>query len=207
MSSLRTSLLLTATLAFVLLGAGPALAQDGEIAFVIGALMGDELEFDDIDEVDDEIGSSFDNSPLYGGRLGIYGHPWGLEGSVVVSPSGLSSDDSPTELDVRVIYAEGNVLLIPIPGPVSPFATGGVGIHSYKFEGGGLDITENRLGFNFGGGVKANIGPVSLRGDVRDHVTPFDRDDLDAVLVPILGLEDDETLHNWEISASVGFRF
>lgn len=204
MSHLRHALLFTGVLALGVLAAAPASAQTGEISLVVGTVLGDDLEIDD-----EMIRASFDDSPLYGGRVGVYGYPWGLEGSVVVGPSGLSGDEIELEdeLDVRVVYAEGNVLLIPIPGPISPFVTGGVGIHSFKFEGGAVDVTENKLGFNYGGGVKANIGPVGLRADVRDHVTPFDAGDLGPILEPILDVEGDESFHNWEISGGISFRF
>jgi hypothetical protein len=189
-----------------LLFAAPAAAQDGEVALVIGALLGD-----DVDIATNEVTRGFDNSPLYGGRAGIYGHPWGFEGSVVFSPSGLADVEETgpgsNPFDVRVIYAEANVLLIPIPGPVSPFATGGIGIHSFKFDDLGIDVTENQLGFNFGGGIKGDLGPVGLRLDVRNHLTPFDPDDVDPVLIPILGLTDSKTLHNWEFSGGVSINF
>lgn len=179
-----------------------ALAQDGEVSFVIGALVGGDIEADV-----DQVTSGFDNSPLYGGRAGIYGYPWGIEGSVVVSPSGLASSAvAVPSIDTQVTYAEVNVLLIPIPGPVSIFGTGGIGLHRFDFDEAGLGA-ENRLGFNFGGGVKAALGPVALRADVRDHLTNFDPEDLSPSLAALLGLTDGHRLHNWEVSAGVGFRF
>lgn len=182
--------------------AGPAAAADGEIVFVIGGLLGDDFTTDD-----DAIEAAFDDATLFGGRLGAYGHPWGFEGSVVFSNSGFGPDS-----DVDVLYAEANVLLIPIPGAVSPFVTGGVGLHRFSFdEVPGIENDQNYFGFNFGGGVKANIGSVVLRGEVRDHVTSIgdeDIDDLDDVDDAFRALfTGDERLHNWEISASVGFRF
>lgn len=191
-------------LAVALAWTAPVSAQDGEVSFVIGALFGDDLDLGL-----EELENSFDNAPLFGGRIGVYGHPFGLEGSLVVSPSSVPEfeDIELGGLDVRIMYAEVNALLIILPGPLSPFATGGVGIHSFKFEDTAFESTENQLGFNFGGGIKGNIGPLAVRLDIRDHLTSFDPDDVDPVLVPILGLDDEHTVHNWEVSAGIGVHF
>lgn len=199
----RGRYLLLTVLAVALLWPGAAHA-DGEATFVIGALLGDDLELGSA-----ALTSSFDNSPLYGGRVGWYGWPLGLEGSLVASPSGvplLSAVGAP-ELDVRVVYAEANLVLVLVPGPLSPFVSGGVGLHSFKFERGAIDFEHNKLGYNFGGGLKAGVGPLGLRVDVRDHVTSFEIADFPFELLEVLPLAGEPTLHNFEVSAGVSIRF
>lgn len=208
------TILATLALAFAALHAPPASAQV-ELAGVFGGMVGGEIEA--VLEGDLALEESFENSPVFGGRLGWYGWPVGLEASVVYTPSGLSASafEGLAELDTNILYAEANVLLIPIPGPISPFATAGVGVHRFEFDFGGvLNVLDpvfqpevTKLGWNFGGGLKANIGPISLRGDVRDHVTAFGPDDLVGNVALLLGVEEDLRLHNVEVSFGIGIRF
>jgi len=177
-----------------------ARADGGEFTFSVGALLGDDLDLGV-----SALEAGFDDSPLYGGRLGWYGWPLGFEGSVMYSPSGLSGRVGVEvgELDARVLYAEANLVLVLIPGPVSPFVTGGIGLHSIALDDD--DFEHDGFGYNFGGGVKAAIGPVGLRVDVRDHVTSFDVEDLVEPLEILV--TEDATLHNIEVSAGVSIRF
>lgn len=190
----------------------PASARaEGEITGVFGGLAGG--DFNALMEGD--FVTSFENAPLYGVRLGWFGYPLALEGSLVGSPSGVAGDffDGQAGLDTRVIYAEANLLLIPIPGPVSPFATAGMGLHSFDFDvavdvAGNLKTDVRKLGFNWGGGVKANIQRLSLRFDIRDHVTTLGLDDFGLGLIgDLLQLDVGETIHNVEVSFGVGLRF
>ena len=65
-----------------------------------------------------------------------------------------------------------------------------------------------KAGWNFGGGLKVNIKGLALRGDVRDHITKIGPDDFDlAEIAQELGINDEPTLHNVEISGSIGVRF
>jgi opacity protein-like surface antigen len=184
-----------------LLFPAPARAQSTEATFAIGALLGDDIDLD-LDIINDAR-ASFDNAPLYGGRLGWYGFPLGVEASVLYSPTGVTTEPAFLEpSSSSILYAEVNALLIIIPGPVSPFVTGGVGVHRVNFEFvdvGSLD--ETAFGWNWGGGVKIRIGPIAVRGDLRDHITRFESDDVLA----LLGTSN--TFHNWEASAGIGVAF
>lgn len=188
---LATFLVAAASLCF----AAPAAAQ-GEATFSVGTLLGDDLDLDF-----GNLESSFDTAPLFAGRLGWVGYPLGVEGSISYSPSGLSTSGF-EDIDVKVLYAEANVLVVLIPGPISPFVTGGVGLH--RFDVDGADVDDSRFGYNFGGGVKANLGAITIRGDVRDHVTSFDSNE---VLIPEILVLEDSTLHNIEVSVGLGVRF
>jgi len=198
-------LILSTVLFAGLLTPTPAAAQ-GEATFVFGGLLGGDLL--DIGQGDISRTTAFDNGRLYGGRIGWYGFPLGVEGSVVYSRSGISAtvEDFIT-LDARVLYAEANVLLIILPGPVQPFVTGGGGLHSFKlnqFEG----VEINKFAFNFGFGVKAKISRVALRFDVRDHRTPFEASDFGVSdeIAEAIGFGK-ATLDNVEVSFGIGIRF
>jgi opacity protein-like surface antigen len=184
----------------LLLPPAAAQAQNTEVTFAIGALLGDDIDLD-LDIIDDAR-ASFDNSPIYGGRVGWYGFPLGVEASVLYSPSGVTTDPAfLTPDETSIMYAEVNALLIIIPGPVAPFVTGGVGVHRVQFTFDEGDLTENAFGWNWGGGIKIKIGPIAVRGDIRDHVTRFESNDVLA----LLGTEN--TFHNWEASAGIGVAF
>ncbi len=218
MSTLRSvAVAVIVALVFVVFSAPPAQAFQGEISFVIGALVGG--DFEALISADDiSLTANFKNAPLYGARLGWFGYPLGIEGSLVYSPSGLSGSlqDSFLTIDTRVIYLEANVVLVILPGPVSPYVTGGLGLHSFDFKAKVAQIDEifslgdvNKLGYNFGGGLKFNLSRISIRAEVRDHITSFKLDDFlfDPAIGELLGIHADQTLHNLELSGSVGIRF
>jgi opacity protein-like surface antigen len=209
-SAARSIAVAVLALAIAVATATPARAE-GEVTGVIGGMLGGDLN--NILQGNVSIGGAFDNGPLYGVRLGWIGRFVGLEGSFVASPSGLSLS-VPTQtagINGKVYFLEGSVLLIPIPGPVSPFFTAGVGLHSYTFD---VDINAassqvadvQKLGYTWGGGLKINIKALTIRGEVRDHITPLEAGDLN--LLPVSAqLVDDQTMHNVEISAGIGIRF
>ena len=210
LKKLRTSLVLVA-----LLVATPSFAGDGEITGFIGGLLGGDLNALEAGEVV----SSFENGVVYGVRGGWYGHPLAVEGSFAYAPSGLTADveDDVFTVDTRVTYLDANLLLIILPTAVSPFVTGGVGLQSFDFQGDIAPaslfdvnlVTVNKLGFNFGGGIKANIQRVTLRLDIRDHLTTFTQDDFGLLgeIAEIAGITFEETVHNVEVSFGVGIRF
>lgn len=184
-----------------------------EITGVIGGLVGGDLN--DVLQGNVSVKGSFDNGPLYGVRVGWIGRFFGLEGSFVGSPSGvsLSLPIQQVALNAKVYYLEGNVLFIPIPGPISPFFTAGGGLHSYNFDllvgGGSLTGADiQKFGYNFGGGLKINISHIVIRGEVRDHVTSISLSDFGVPDFPVdPGFDTKQNLHNVEISAGVGIRF
>jgi len=177
-----------------------AWAQNTEATFAIGALLGDDIDLG-IDIIDDAT-ASFDNSPVYGGRIGWYGFPLGAEASVMYSPTGVTVRPDFLQPDSSsILYAEVNALLIIIPGPIQPFVTGGIGVHRIDFTFDQGSLTETAFGWNWGGGLKIKIGPIAVRGDIRDHITRFESDDVMA----LLGTSN--TFHNWEASAGIGVAF
>ena len=197
----------------VALAAPSASFAQAEVTGVIGGMLGGDLN--NIRLGTSSIESAYENGPLYGARIGWIGKFGGAEGSFVGSPSGvkISLPGRPVGVDGRVYYLEANALLVPIPGPISPFFRAGLGMHSYQLD---LDIGSvnvsgdpiRKLGYNFGGGIKINIGHFTIRGEVVDHVTSIGPDDFDfGEILEALGFDDNEQLHNVEISTGIGFRF
>jgi len=177
-----------------------AQAQSTEAVFSIGALIGDDIGLD-LGIIGDAK-AKFENSPIYGGRIGWYGFPIGVEGSIMYSPSGVVIEPAFLTPDkTSLLYVEANVLLIIIPGPIAPFVTGGIGAHRIEFGFEQGKLSETAFGWNWGGGLKAKLGPISLRGDLRDHVTRFESDNVLA----LLGTAN--TFHNWEASVGIGVAF
>ena len=184
-------------------------SRNTEVSFFLGGLVGGDIT--NIISGDFNLASTFQNGRTYGGRVGYYTFPLGFEGSFTYSKSGLAAsvDLSQINVDVaaRVMYMEANAILFLIPGPVQPFVTGGGGLHSYRLEDlGGLDL--NSWGWNFGGGLKINLGRVGLRADVRDHMTSMDGTalGLSDELADLLGISGTR-LHNVELTFGVGVSF
>jgi len=201
---------------FVSLAIAGSAGAEGEVTFVFGAsisgdisVLSNELDFSDVQ-------TAVKNSPLFGIRLGNYGYPFGIEASLIYSPSGLSGGafDDLIEANASILYTEANVVIVIIPGPVSPFVTGGLGLHYLSFNLADLvSFNRSKLGYNFGGGVKVNASRVSFRLDLRDHVTTFGFGDLGLGIIgdligDLIGLSNAETrLHNVELSFGLGIRF
>ena len=183
--------------------------RNTEVSFFLGGLVGGDLTT--IISGDFSLVGTFQNGRTYGARVGYYTFPLGVEGSFTHSDSGLAAtidlDEISVKLAARVVYMEANAILFLLPGPVQPFVTGGGGLHSYKLSDlGGLDIS--KWGWNFGGGLKINISRVSLRADVRDHMTSVDGLALgiDQQLADLLGFSA-QRLHNVELTVGAGFSF
>lgn len=186
------------------LAPSPAFAQ-GEVIGVIGGMLGGDLN--NLVQGTSSIGSAFDNGPLWGVRAGYFHGFIGGEMSYVYSPSGVSvqAPGGSGSVDAKVQYLEGNALFMFLPGPVQPFLTAGAGWHSYDFQ---QDDKIQKFGWNFGGGLKINIKMVTFRGEVRDHLTQVGPGDLDrAEGAARLGITEDHTIHNVEISGGIGVRF
>lgn len=201
--------LAAAALVVALLSPGTASA-DGAAIFVLGASTGGNVTV--LEEPDFSLETAFENSPLFGFRVGTYGFPFGFEGSLAYSPASLTGEalGDLVELDTNILYTEANVLLILLPGPIAPFATAGAGAHFLDFSVADfLETGRVKLGYNFGGGLKVDVGRLALRFDVRDHVTTFGVDDLGLGLIDdLLGFAaSDARIHNVEISFGAGIRF
>jgi opacity protein-like surface antigen len=198
---------------FVQLAIASSARADGEVVFVFGAsISGDISVLNDNNLNFNDVQTAVKNSPLFGVRLGKYGFPFGFEGSLIYSPAGLTGGafDDRIEANANILYTEANLLVIILPGPVSPFVTAGAGLHYLDFNIADLvNFSRSKFGYNFGGGLKINASRLSFRIDVRDHVTTFGIDDLGlGVIGDLIGLSNTEArLHNVELSFGLGIRF
>ena len=185
-------------------------SHNAEVSFFVGGLAGGDLA--SILSGDFSLSGTLDKGRAYGGRIGYYRWPFGVEGSFTHSNAGLQANANIANIDLtlsaRVMYFEANGMLLLIPGPVQPFLTAGGGYHSYSFADlAGLEL--NKFGWNFGAGLKFNISRVSLRVDIRDHLMPdISAQDLgvDEALANIIGLNNQD-LHNVELSFGLGVKF
>lgn len=187
----------------VLLFPGTA-AAGPDVTFVLGAMIGDELS--DVTQIPgSDLREDIATSPVYGARLGWSAYPFALEGSLVLADSEVNVAGA-DPFDARFIYAEADLQLLLFPGPLSPFLAGGIGFHNLKLQTDG-DPSETLVGYILGGGIKATIGSVGLRVDLRDHITPVKADEVEPAFRNALGIADDKTLHNVEFSAGFTVRF
>lgn len=189
---------------------GEEARADTETTFVGGASISGDISV--LEGVDlDLIQASIKNSPLFGLRVGNYGFPFGIEGSLIYSPSGLTGGalNDLIQANANILYIEANALLLILPGPVQPFVTGGAGLHYFSFNIADLvNFKNSKFGWNLGGGVKINVSRVTFRVDVRDHVSTITLDDFNLGLIgDLLGLQAESRVHNVELSVGVGIRF
>ncbi|HEX9700263.1 MAG TPA: hypothetical protein VGD06_12470 [Acidobacteriota bacterium] len=183
----------------------PRTAMAGpEVSFVLGAMIGDSLR-DVLQVRPATLTEGFENAPIFGGRLGWSAFPFAIEGSLLYSPSAIQVADVGS-FDARIVYAEAELQILILPGPVAPFVSGGIGIHSIQPRI-GSEPRENMVGYVLGGGLKIAIGSLGVRADLRDHITPLDVSKLSDDFLQIIGIAENTTLHNVELSGGLTIRF
>lgn len=194
-------LVLMATTA--LLSPAPA-AAGPEVTFVLGGMIGDSLS-DVLQVRPGNLTEGFDNAPIFGARLGWSAFPFALEGSLLYSPSAINIAGVGS-LDADVVYAEAELQLIILPGPVAPYLGGGIGIHSIQVAADSVP-RETMVGYVFGGGLKVAIGTLGLRVDLKDHISPLQFNELSPQFRQVVGIAEDANVHNVELSAGLTIRF
>jgi opacity protein-like surface antigen len=70
-------------------------------------------------------------------------------------------------IDTRVIAGSINAVFSPIPGPIKPYAIGGIGYYDTKLKG----STEGsrKVGYNYGAGLKVGLTGASIFVEARMH--------------------------------------
>lgn len=202
MSSARTKIVrfgFSAVLVGVLLSPVAAFAQ--EVALTVGRVVGDDL----LDAVNDGVGLGFGDAGIYGARVSLGAILLQAEGSILYSPTDLFVD-TPGQLGSSITYAEIALAVKVVPGPIGPFLAGGIGYHRIGFDVVNAD-NYTTLGYNVGAGVKIGLGAVAARIDVRDHITPLKIAEIDPDVLPLLGLTEDKTVHNFEMSLGLVLSF
>jgi opacity protein-like surface antigen len=100
-----------------------------------------------------------------------------------------------------VLTVMSNLMVIVPAGPIRPYGVIGLGLirpHN-EFNANGLDLSDNALGYDIGGGVNIFLTHgVGIRGDVRHLHTLQDI---------TLGVLSDQKLDFWRGSAGLTFRF
>lgn len=183
----------------------PLRAQAGpEVTFVLGAMIGDSLG-DVLQIRPSNLTEGFSNAPIFGGRVGWSAFPFALEGSLLYTPSAIDIAGF-RALDANLTYAEAEVQLLLLPGPITPFLSGGIGIHSLKISAPSVP-RENTIGYVFGGGLKAAFGSLGLRVDLKDHITPLEFAALSPEFLQEIAIAEDTNVHNIELSAGLTIRF
>ena len=174
------------------------------VTFVLGTMIGDSLS--EVLQVRlGRLTEGFENSPILGGRMGWSFFPFAVEGSLLYSPSAIDSTGGDS-FGASIMYAEVEAQMLILPGPVSPFFGGGIGLHSIKLQV-GTTPRETVIGYVFGGGVRATFGTLGLRVDIKDHITPLKITELDPNFVDALGTAVSNNLHNIEFSGGVTIKF
>lgn len=183
----------------------PAAATAGpELTFSIGAIIGDSLT--DVLQVRPEnLTEGFQNAPFFAGRVGWSAFPFAIEGTLAYSPSAVNIAGVGS-LDANLVYAEAELQILILPGPIAPFVGGGIGIHSIDIRS--LVVPrETVVGYSLGGGLKAAFGSLGLRVDLRDHITPLKVADLSDEFLTVIGIVNNTTIHNVELSGGITIRF
>jgi Outer membrane protein beta-barrel domain len=129
-----------------------------------------------------EFGDAVDAENItWGVSLGYMGSGiFGVEADFGYSPEFFGTSDLG---DSRVVTLMGNLLLgVPLGGQsgfgVRPYALVGIGlIRTDADTFATLEVGENEVGWNVGGGVMLFFGPVGVRGDVR-YIRTFSALDL-----------------------------
>ena len=174
------------------------------VTFVLGSMIGDSLS--EVLQVRlGTITEGFENAPILGGRMGWSLFPFAVEGSLLYSPSAIDSTGGDS-FGASIMYAEVEAQMLILPGPVSPFFGGGIGLHSIKLQVGSTP-RETVIGYVFGGGLRATFGTLGLRVDIKDHITPLKISELDPNFVDALGTAVSNNLHNIEFSGGVTIKF
>tara|TARA_B100000959_G_scaffold69672_1_gene73814 strand:- start:12845 stop:13414 length:570 start_codon:yes stop_codon:yes gene_type:complete len=174
------------------------------VTFVLGSMIGDSLS--EVLQVRlGTITEGFENAPILGGRMGWSLFPFAVEGSLLYSPSAIDSTGGDS-FGASIMYAEVEAQMLILPGPVSPFFGGGIGLHSIKLQVGSTP-RETVIGYVFGGGLRATFGTLGLRVDIKDHITPLKITELDPNFVDALGTAVSNNLHNIEFSGGVTIKF
>ena len=174
------------------------------VTFVLGSMIGDSLS--EVLQVRlATLTEGFKNAPILGGRIGWSLFPFAVEGSLLYSPSAIDSTGGDS-FGASIMYAEVEAQMLILPGPVSPFFGGGIGLHSIKLQVGSTP-RETVIGYVFGGGLRATFGTLGLRVDIKDHITPLKITELDPNFVDALGTAVSNNLHNIEFSGGVTIKF
>lgn len=134
----------------------------------------------------------------WGVSLGTMGSVFGFEADLGYAPQFFGKTDTG---DNAVLTVMSNLLVIIPAGPIRPYGLIGLGLvrsHA-QLNSTLLDVSQNTLGYDIGGGINIFIvHSVGIRGDIRHMHTLQD---------VTLGVFQNQPLDFWRASAGVTFRF
>jgi hypothetical protein len=85
---------------------------------------------------------------------------------------------------VKPLYVDGNIVYNWEGGAVHPYVTAGIGMYRFRFEQAGLEGSDTKAGFNFGGGVEYFFTPrATVTGEALYHK-------VDAFATPVTAFGD-----------------
>ena len=196
--------LMTGALALMLVPA-TANAQSWFVTPFVGANFGGSANFEDFDDVDDEVERRVDFGATIGWNPSIVGFEFDFGWSPNFFENTVGSSNFEFG-DSNVTTLMGNVLISAPPGArVRPYGSAGLGLIRSSVSGIGDffdDVTRSDLGVNVGGGVNGQFTDnVGIRGDLRYFRSLEDDSDDDEF---DLGLSDFDF---WRGSIGVTFRW
>jgi hypothetical protein len=188
----------------LLVSAVPATASAQEIAITVGRFLGDDV-LDEVPIVGPPAAVGFADGMLYGVRFSMGALFAEFEATLASAGSKVLADTE-GEFSARFTYAEAGVAIKIFPGPIAPFVAGGIGYHRIGWGVDGASSYGN-VGYYLGAGLKVGLGKVGIRGDLRDHITPIKFESLDPLVAAAIGIEDNVTVHNFELSVALTLSF
>lgn len=158
-----------------------AFAQENEIAVLVGGIKTGDKGLQTTQVIKTAFNGATAYEAAYAHRL-IDGTLASLHGELVIAgaPStGIKSTALLLPKNYSSLFFTPGLKLKLFPGGLSPFVAAGVGLGRYKASDTALnglsttgDKTDTSWVFNYGGGVDVRlIGPVGVRGEIRDFIT------------------------------------
>lgn len=136
----------------------------------------------------------------FGGRLKFRGELfWAnsdLKGVIITDPDGIPlPDDANVSGSVKFLAGTASAVFYPVAGFFQPYVLGGVGMYSRTVAqdvedvGNQLDdlrLKDSDFGFHFGGGLKLQLKPIAVFGELRYVRVKHEGDNNKSNFVPIL---------------------
>ena len=158
------------------------LAQEHELALLVGRLKASDRTLDSVGQVIAAFDGAATYQINYANRM-VNGELASLHWELAIAGAPRTGVKSSNVLLPRtystLIFTPGLKLKVFPGGGFSPYLVGGGGLGRFSQSGTNIngspntgDRSNTSFVFNFGGGVDLNVlGPISVRGEVRDFMT------------------------------------
>jgi opacity protein-like surface antigen len=170
-------------LLLLVLACAPAvLAQEHELALLVGRLKPSDRSLDSVGQVKAAFDGAVSYQINYANRM-VNGELASLHWELAITGAPRTGVKSSNVLLPRtystLIFTPGLKLKVFPGGGFSPYLVSGVGLGRFSQSGTNIngspntgDRSNTSFVFNYGGGVDLNVlGPISVRGEVRDFMT------------------------------------